>query len=106
MRLKKSKIFICVFFIWCVNTAYAQLLPIKINRIARFTTTEGSYMNIDVSPDGKTLVFDLLGNIYTLPSSGGKAKQITRGMALYARPTWSPDGKKLAYISDESGSPQ
>ena len=61
-------------------------------------------MDIDVSPDGKTLVFDLLGDLYTLPVTGGKTTQITRGLAINRRPMWSPDGTKIAYISDYSGS--
>lgn len=81
----------------------AQGLPIKPTRTVSFTTTEGSNMSIDVSPDGKTLVFDLLGDLYTLPVTGGTAKQITRGMAINIRPVWSPDGTKIAYISDYSG---
>jgi len=61
-------------------------------------------MNVDVSPDGKTLVFDLLGDLYTVPSTGGEAKQLTHGIALHLWPTWSPDRRKIAYISDISGS--
>src|ERR1700754_2570206 len=82
--------------------AYSQL-PIKPTRTISFITDEGSYMNVDVSPDGKTLVFDLLGDLFTVPVTGGKATQITRGMALNSSPTWSPDSKKIAYVSDYSG---
>jgi len=61
-------------------------------------------MNVDISPDGNTVVFDLLGDLFTLPSKGGTARQLTRGLAINTRPVWSPDGKKIAYISDFSGS--
>jgi Tol biopolymer transport system component len=61
-------------------------------------------MNVDLSPDGKTIVFDLLGDLYTMPAEGGRAKQLTRGLALHLRPVWSPDGGKIACISDVSGS--
>src|SRR5580700_5337211 len=77
---------------------FCQELPIKPARTISFTTDEGSYMNVDVSPDGKTLVFDLLGDLYTIPSTGGEAKQLTHGIALHLWPFWSPDGKKMAYI--------
>ncbi len=83
---------------------FSQELPIKPARTVSFTTDEGSYMNVDVSPDGKTLLFDLLGDLYTVPVSGGTAKQITRGLALNLRPVWSPQGNRIAYLSDESGS--
>src|SRR6186713_1312548 len=67
-------------------------LPIKPSRTVSFNTNEGSYMNLDLSPDGKTLIFDLLADIYILPVTGGKAKQITQGMAIHFKPVWSPDG--------------
>lgn len=60
-------------------------------------------MDVDVSPDGKTIAFDLLGDLYTLPVTGGKATQVTRGLALNIRPVFSPDGCRLAYLSDEIG---
>src|ERR1700722_6892372 len=82
---------------------FSQELPMKPARTIAFSTDEGSYMNVDVSPDGKTLVFDLAGDLYTVPSTGGNATQLTRGLALNARPVWSPDGKRIAYFSDFSG---
>ncbi len=84
-------------------TCFSQELPIKRARTISFTTEEGSYMSVDVSPDGKTLLFDLLGDIYSVPAVGGDATQLTRGVALNLRPIWSPDGKRMAYISDISG---
>jgi len=59
---------------------YSQL-PIKPARTISFTTNEGSYIDVDVSPDGKTILFDLLGEIYAVPAKGGNATQLTRGMA-------------------------
>jgi len=60
-------------------------------------------MSVDVSPDGKSLVFDLLGSIYQIPSTGGDAKLIHGGPATQRTPSFSPDGRKLLYISDASG---
>lgn len=42
-----------------------------------FTVTEGTWMNVNVSPDGKTIAFDLLGDIYTMPVTGGSAKSVS-----------------------------
>lgn len=64
---------------------------------------EGTWMNLDVSPDGRTIVFDLLGDIFTIPFAGGEAKQITSGMAWDMQPRFSPDGREIAFTSDRSG---
>jgi imidazolonepropionase-like amidohydrolase/Tol biopolymer transport system component len=60
-------------------------------------------MNLDVSPDGKTLVFDLLGDIYSMPITGGTAKSLSQGMAWDMQPRFSPDGKSIAFTSDAGG---
>ncbi len=67
------------------------------------TTDEGTWMNVDVSPDGKTLVFDLLGDIYSMPSTGGKATPLRSGIAFEVQPRFSPDGKHIAFTSDAGG---
>ena len=79
-------------------------LTLEPTRTIAFTTTEGTYMNLDVSPDGGTIAFDLLGDIYTVPVGGGQATRITSGMGYDVQPTYSPDGSQIAYISDNSGS--
>jgi Tol biopolymer transport system component len=55
-------------------------------------------MSLDVSPDGQKIVFDLLGDLYTIPITGGKATRITSGIAFDAQPRWSPDGKRLVHL--------
>jgi Tol biopolymer transport system component len=68
-----------------------------------FETTEGTWMSLDVSPDGKTIVFDLLGDLYTVPIAGGAATAITKGPAWDYHPRYSPDGTSIAFTSDENG---
>ncbi|MFM7176803.1 MAG: amidohydrolase family protein [Bacteroidota bacterium] len=68
-----------------------------------FTVNEGTWMNLDVSPDGKEIVFDLLGDIYTLPITGGKAKAIRTGFAFEVQPRFSPNGRQISFTSDAGG---
>ena len=100
-----TKIFCFIFFLVTgqIALSFSQNLPIKPARTISFTTDEGSYMDVDLSPNGKTIVFDILGDIFTIPVEGGDATQLTRGLAYNRYPTWSPDSKQIAFISDRSG---
>lgn len=79
-------------------------LPLEPERKISFSTDKGTWMSLDVSPDGNTIVFDHMGDIYAIPISGGKATRITKGIQYDVHPRYSPDGKSLVYISDKSGS--
>ena len=67
------------------------------------STIEGTWMNLDVSPDGKHIVFDLLGDIYIMNSSGGNAKALRTGLPFEIQPRFSPDGKTISFTSDAGG---
>jgi Tol biopolymer transport system component/imidazolonepropionase-like amidohydrolase len=69
----------------------------------RFSTSEGTWMNLDVAPDGRTIVFDLLGDLYLLPIEGGRARRLTSGRAFDTQPRFSPSGKQIAFTSDRAG---
>ena len=82
---------------WDVNAPFGPTKEVA------FTTDEGTWMTIDVHPNGQTLVFDLMGDLYTLPMTGGKATRITSGPAYDVQPRYSPDGSKISYTSDRAG---
>jgi Tol biopolymer transport system component len=112
MPIMRSIIFIAVLFVASdLNACFAgetpqnldQALPLKPTRTVKFTVREGTWMSLDLSPDGQRIVFDLLGDLYILPITGGKATRVTRGMAFDGQPKYSPDGKQIVFTSDRSG---
>ncbi len=78
-------------------------LTLTPTRKVEYSTTEGTWVSLDVSPDGKTIVFDLVGHLYVMGIEGGNATPITSGMAFDSQPRFSPNGKLLVFVSDRSG---
>lgn len=115
MKRLTSTLFAICFLVLCFNsnaqdesdtTASEKKntnLPLAAGRTFDFDLSEGSWLALDVSPDGQTIVFDFLGDLYTMSIGGGDATAITEGMQFDSQPRFSPDGQKVIFISDESG---
>ena len=82
----------------------ANTLPLITTRTLDFTTDGGTWISPDLSPDGGTIVFEILGDLYTVPITGGDATRITSGQGYDMQPRYSPDGTKLVFVSDRDGS--
>lgn len=82
---------------WDVNN------PPRESKTTNLDVRTGTWMSVDVSPDGKQIVFDMLGDLYVMPIAGGEAKALTHTMAWEMQARFSPDGKQIAYMSDAGG---
>lgn len=82
---------------WDVGTPPGEFKEIE------YTTDEGTWMSLDVSPDGKEIVFDMMGDIYSMPITGGTAKVLRQGHPFEVQPRFSPNGKQISFTSDAGG---
>lgn len=82
---------------WDVSSPPGEWRTISID------TEETTWTNVDVSPDGGTIVFDALGDLYTVPMEGGRARPLTESIAWDFQPRFSPDGGSIVFVSDRGG---
>jgi imidazolonepropionase-like amidohydrolase/Tol biopolymer transport system component len=80
---------------WKVDDPHGAVHTVRID------TDEGTWMSVTVY--GDTVVFDLLGDLWSVPLTGGTATRLTSGAAWDGQPAFSPDGKRLAFVSDRGG---
>ena len=85
------------------TTHLDKQLPLEATRTLEIDVDEITWLSIDVAPNGQNLVLDALGDLYILPMNGGFATQLTSGMAFDSQPVYSPDGSKIAFVSDRGG---
>ncbi len=78
-------------------------LPLEVDRTVPIDASSGTWISLDVSPDGKTIVFDYLGDLFEVPFEGGDATRLTSGLAFDAQPRYSPDGSQIVYTTDRDG---
>ena len=71
---------------------------------ARYVKGPDYIRSASISPSGARAVFDFRGEIITVPAEKGDPRNLTNTTGVHERfPVWAPDGKTIAYFSDESG---
>ena len=73
------------------------------SQTASVVVSEGTSMSVSIAPDGRSLAIDLQGTVWTLPATGGTAKAITDFYNDARHPTFSPDGKTIAFQGYRAG---
>lgn len=87
------------------QAAETQTLPALPESVRlNLTVDEVTWLGVDATSDSKTIFFDVLGDIYSLPTEGGKAQPVISGVAFDMQPVLSPNDRRIAFISDRSGS--
>lgn len=105
MGIVQRAIIAVALFVLCRFPVLAEEYQLEIEPVRRiqFETTEGTKMAPDLSPDGRKIVFEILGDLYVVGAGGGVAQALTSGMAMDHHARWSPDGENIAFVSDRDG---
>ncbi len=103
LGLNVLSIVFCALFIVAERGVASELEKQAPHREFSVELEEFTRPHIDVSPDGKTLVFDVLGDIFIAPTNGGEASLLIGGPAWDRSPQWAPDGRTISFLSDRVG---
>ena len=95
---------LCVVLVWVSSLSAKGTLPLEGSTTFETEVDSVSWLSFDLSPDGQTFVLEVLGDLYTLPIEGGTATVLSSGIAFDSQPSYSPDGTRIAFVSDRSGS--
>ena len=94
---------LCTPAVWADDPSPQPSVEETHTKEVEIITDEGTWMSVDVSPDGQWVAFDLLGDLYRVPMIGGEAEPLLEGLAWEMQPTYSPDGRWIAFTSDRGG---
>ena len=112
--IQKLSILITTFFLFATLPVLSQTtlqdippshedLHLEPERTVELNVSEGTWMSLDLHPSGEKFVFEFMGNLFELPTTGGEATQLTHGMGFDAQPSYNPAGDKVVFISDRDG---
>ncbi len=98
-----------LLYVYELGSGQTRNVPVKVATDAiearpEIRSVAGRIISYSLSPSGVRALFGAHGEIFTLPAEHGSARNLTNSSGVHElSPTWSPDGKWIAYLSDRSG---